>query len=88
MRCVEGRFPADGYYAPRLRICVFVASKLLSRVQAWDAGDRLIEDYEYRDLRVNVASLTATSRRTTRRIIFSRAWVRDFAEADPAYDDC
>ncbi len=54
VRCVEGRFPADGYYAPRLRICVFVASKLLSRVQAWDAGDRLVEDYEYRDLRVNV----------------------------------
>lgn len=54
VRCVEGRFPAEGYYAPRLRICVFVASKLLSRVQAWDAGDRLVEDYEYRDLRVNV----------------------------------
>jgi len=54
VRCVEGRFPAPGYYAPRLRICVFVASKLLSRVQAFDAGERLIEDYEYRDLRVNV----------------------------------
>ncbi len=54
VRCVEGRFPAPGYYAPRLRICVFVANKLLSRVQAWDAGDRLLEDYEYRDLRINV----------------------------------
>ena len=54
VRCVEGRFPAPGYYAPRLRICVFVDSKLLSRVQAWDASERLVEDYEYRDLRVNV----------------------------------
>jgi len=54
VRCVEGRFPAPEYYAPRLRICVFVASKLLSRVQAWDAAERMIEDYEYRDLRVNV----------------------------------
>jgi len=54
VRCVEGRFPAPGYYAPRLRICVFVGSKLLSRVQAWDASERLVEDYEYRDLRVNV----------------------------------
>lgn len=54
VRCVEGRFPAEGYYAPHLRICVFVASKLLSRVQAWDAAERMIEDYEYRELRVNV----------------------------------
>jgi hypothetical protein len=54
VRCVEGRFPAAGYYAPHLRICVFVASKLLSRVQAWDAAERMIEDYEYRELRVNV----------------------------------
>lgn len=54
VRCIDTRFPAPGYYAAHVRLCSFVASKLLSRVQVWDAKEQLLEDYEYRDLRVNV----------------------------------
>jgi hypothetical protein len=54
LRCVDARFPAGGYYAPHVQICVFAGSNLPARIQAWDAREQLLEDYEYRDLRTNV----------------------------------
>lgn len=54
VRCIDARFPADGYYAPHVRLCSFVTNKMLARIQVWDANEQLLEDYEYRDLRINV----------------------------------
>ncbi|MBL9103056.1 MAG: DUF1571 domain-containing protein [Myxococcales bacterium] len=55
VRCFDATFAAaDGYYAPHVEVCMFTASDLPSRVRVWDARDQLLEDYEYRDLRINV----------------------------------
>lgn len=54
VRCIEAEFPADDYYGKKARVCVFVDGKLLSRIQIWDGAGRLVEDYEYEKLRVNV----------------------------------
>lgn len=53
VRCFDARFPA-GYYGEHIELCLFVASNLPSRVRVWTANELLLEDYEYRDLRVNV----------------------------------
>ncbi|MEZ4449200.1 MAG: DUF1571 domain-containing protein [Nannocystaceae bacterium] len=54
VRCVEARFSAPGYYAPRVRVCLSARTRLPAWIQVWDAEDRLVEDYEYRDLKINV----------------------------------
>lgn len=54
VRCIDAVFPGADYYGKRARVCVFVESRLLSRIQIWDQADRLIEDYEYEKLRTNV----------------------------------
>lgn len=55
VRCFDAVFTvADGYYAPHVKICMFTATALPSRVQVWDAREQLLEDYEYRDLKTNV----------------------------------
>ena len=54
VRCIEAVFPGDDYYGKKARVCVFVDTKLLSRIQIWDGAGRLVEDYEYEKLRVNV----------------------------------
>ena len=53
VRCFDARFPA-GYYGHHVELCMFVDSSLPSRVRVWDAEEVLLEDYEYRDLRINV----------------------------------
>ncbi len=54
VRCFEITFPSAGYYGHRVRICVFVNTKLLSQVEVWDHSQRLLENYEYQNLRANV----------------------------------
>jgi hypothetical protein len=56
-RRLEGRLPADpakGYYAPRVVMDFDLESKLPLRIEIYDAGDRLMEQYGYEDLQVNV----------------------------------
>jgi hypothetical protein len=56
-RRLEGRLPADpakGYYAPRVVMDFDLESKLPLRIEIYDAEDRLMEQYGYEDLQVNV----------------------------------
>ncbi len=56
-RRLEGRLPADpakGYYAPRVVMDFDLESKLPLRIEIYDAGDRLMEQYGYEELQVNV----------------------------------
>jgi hypothetical protein len=56
-RRIEGRLPADpakGYYAPRVVMDFDLESKLPIQIAIYDAEDRLIEQYGYEDLQVNV----------------------------------
>ncbi len=56
-RRLEGRLPADpakGYYAPRVVMDFDLESKLPLRIEIYDAADRLMEQYGYEELQVNV----------------------------------
>lgn len=56
-RCVEATSPAmrwSVYYAPKARLCVDVKRDLPVRVTVWDAEGELLEDYAFRDLKLNV----------------------------------
>ncbi|MCB9753866.1 MAG: DUF1571 domain-containing protein [Myxococcales bacterium] len=55
-RCVEAIMPTaedSGYYGHRAKICMDASSELPNRVQIWDRENNLIEDYGFKDLRVN-----------------------------------
>jgi outer membrane lipoprotein-sorting protein len=56
-RCVVGTTPGGRwsvYYAPKARLCVDVKRDLPIRVTVWDAEGELLEDYTFRDLKLNV----------------------------------
>lgn len=58
-QCYSGALPYNRHpelYAPKVRFCGGVDSRLPTRFQAWKAEDgaiRMVEDYEFRDLVVN-----------------------------------
>jgi hypothetical protein len=52
---VEGRFPADRqYYAPRIVVAFDKGLRLPVKVSVFDPSDTLVEEYIFRDLRINV----------------------------------
>lgn len=56
-RQIEGRLPADpakGYYAPRVVMDFDVESKLPIRIAVYDAENRLLEQYGYENLALDV----------------------------------
>jgi len=59
-RCLDIELPKDkdpDYYAYRVQLCVGEETHLPSRVQVWDFEDgamRLVEDYGYANVRLNV----------------------------------
>lgn len=56
-RQIEGRLPADpakGYYAPRVVMDFDLNSKLPIQIAVYDAEDRLLEQYGYEDLQLDV----------------------------------
>jgi len=58
-QCYEAELPKDknpNYYAYKAHICMSLAAKLPNKVQVWDKEDgqvRMVEDYQYSDVRVN-----------------------------------
>ena len=57
-RCIEARTPSTGvftvYYAARAKICFDVRTKMPTRIQVWDEGGDLLEDYGFQDTKLNV----------------------------------
>ncbi|MCB9700854.1 MAG: DUF1571 domain-containing protein [Myxococcales bacterium] len=56
-RCVEATTPSlrwSPYYAARARLCVGLRDKLPLRVLVWDRDGELIEDYTFKNVKLNV----------------------------------
>jgi len=56
-QCVKFTGPKNaksGYYSYRTRLCWGVKDLLIRHIQSWDWQDRLVEDYKYLNLRINV----------------------------------
>ena len=57
-RCGEMAFvvsqEASPYYAPRAQICIEHTTGLPNRVRIWDDQNQLLEEYSYKNLRINV----------------------------------
>lgn len=52
---VEGLFPErQGFYAHRIRLCFCPMLNLPLKVSIFDGSGRLVEDYEFHDLKINV----------------------------------
>ncbi len=61
-RCLEQRVPAAAashYYAVRARVCVDAKTRMPARVAVWDGDDRLLEEYSYAQVRLDVGLVDA-----------------------------
>ncbi len=57
VRCIEATTPParwSPYYAHRARICINTRTHMPVRVLIWDRDDHLLEDYTYKNIRLNV----------------------------------
>jgi len=57
VRCVEATTPSarwSPYYAYKARICINAKTQMPVRVIIWDRDEQLLEDYTYKNVRLNV----------------------------------
>ncbi len=62
VRCIEATTPAtrwSAYYAYKARMCINTRTQMPVRVIIWDRDDKLLEDYTYKNIRLNVGTTSA-----------------------------
>jgi len=62
VRCVEATTPTarwSPYYAYKARMCINQRTQMPVRVIIWDRDEQLLEDYTYKNIRLNVGTTSA-----------------------------